>query len=209
MLAHDLHLGAAMNRAWRSVWLEPRAAARAASGGDAAGFVILVAWLVGILDMLQTSALRASMKAHWGAYALLLAVGMGPLLGYGYFGLAGLLMARIGRLLGGVADVSDTRVALAVGTIPELLALPFWIPVLAIYGIEIFTEGHPAPTGLLIFGGLQLLFWAWGWCLRFACLAEVNDFSIARAVLTVLLSWLAGVMAAFAVAIAVVGLLKK
>jgi hypothetical protein len=45
--------------------------------------------------------------------------------------------------------------------------------------------------------------------LRFACLAEVNDFSIARAVLTVLLSWLAGVMAAFAVAIAVVGLLKK
>jgi hypothetical protein len=196
--------------AWWTVWREPRATVQQVSRGDAAGFVILVAFLVGVLDVLQTSAMRASMKPHWGPFALLMAIGMGPLLGFAYFEVAGSVAGSMGRLLGGVADVSDTRVALACGTLPELVALPFWGPVLAAYGLEIFTtEQPPRPIGLLVFGGLQLLLSLWAWGLRVACLAEVHDFSILRAAFTVLLSWLAGVVLVVGVVLAVAGMVGK
>ena len=85
--------------------------------------------------------------------------------------------------------------ALACGAIPELVALPFWVPVLAVYGLEIFTTERPPRTdGILAFAGIQMLLWAWAWGLRVVCLAEVHDFSIVRAVLTVRLSWVAGLL---------------
>jgi hypothetical protein len=177
------------------VWTAPRETVDRVLRADAAGLVIAVAWLSGVLDVLQTSALRGSLKPHWGPFVGLLAMFMGPLLGFAYFEVAGTVAASMGRLLGGVGHAAETRVALACGTIVELVALPLWVPVLAVYGLEMFTtERSPAPAGLLAFAGLQALLWLWAWGLRIACLAEVHDFSIVRAVLTVLLAWLAVVV---------------
>jgi len=190
--------------AWLTVWREPRRAVQQVLRGDAAGFVIVVAWLAGMLEVLQTQALRASMKPHWGPFAVLMAVFMGPLAGFAYFETAGSVAKSVGRMLGGVADESDTRVALACGTMPELLALPFWAPVLAVYGFEMFTTARPPRTdGLLLFAALQILLWLWAWGLRVVCLAEAHEFSILRALLTVVLSWVAGI----ALVIALVGVL--
>ena len=172
--------------------------------------MILVAWLAGILEVLQTSALRESMKPHWGPFAVFLAVFMGPLVGFAYFEAAGSVAKSVGRALGGVADVSDTRVALACGTLPELLALPFWAPVLTVYGVEMFTTARPVRTdGLLIFAGLQILLWLWAWGLRVVCLAEAHEFSIPRALLTVVLSWVAAVTLVLALVSALSGLAGK
>lgn len=180
--------------AWRTVWLEPRRTVHQVLRGDAAGFVILMAWLAGVLEVLQTQALRSSMRPHWGPFAVFIAVFMGPLVGFAYFETAGAVAKGVGRMLGGVGDVSDTRVALACGTMPELLALPFWAPVLAVYGLEMFTTARPPRTdGVLIFAALQILLWLWALGLRVVCLAEVHEFSIPRALLTVVLSWVAGI----------------
>lgn len=85
--------------------------------------------------------------------------------------------------------------ALARGALPQLLALPLWVPVLAVYGLDLFTTGRPpTPTGLWVFGGVQALLWLWSWGLRVVCLAEAHDFSILRGVLTVLLSWIVGIL---------------
>jgi len=174
--------------------------------GDAAGFVILVAWLAGMLEVLQTQALRASMKPHWGPFAVFLALFMGPIAGFAYFETAGSVAKSVGRMLGGVADESDTRVALACGTMPELLALPLWAPVLAVYGLEMFTTARPIRTdGLLAFAALQILLWLWAWGLRVVCLAEAHEFSIPRALLTVVLSWLAAITLVVALVSVLVG----
>lgn len=37
------------------------------------------------------------------------------------------------------------------------------------------------------------MLWLWAWGLRVACLAEANEFSIGRALLTVLLSWVVAI----------------
>lgn len=169
--------------------------------------MILVAWLAGVLEVLQTQALRASLKPHWGPFAVFMAIFMGPLVGFAYFETAGAVARSVGRLLGGVADVSDTRVALACGTMPELLALPFWAPVLAVHGLEMFTTARPPRTdGLLVFAALQILLWLWAWGLRVVCLAEAHEFSILRALLTVVLSWVAGIVLVIALVAGLAGL---
>jgi len=195
-------------RALASVWAEPERTVRQVARGDAARFVIAVAWLSGILDVLQSLASRASLEPHWGPFALVLAFGMGPLLSFGYYWLAGALVGTSGRLLGGGGDSSDTRVALACGTLVELVALPFWIPVLAVYGLVIFTEEHSGtPYGLLAFGIQQAVLWVWAWVVRIRCLAEVHGFSRGRAVLAVVLPWLTVIVVLFGVALVAVTLM--
>jgi len=184
----------AWHAAW-TVWREPRATFVDVVRGDAAGLVIGVAWLTGVLDTLQTSALRASMEPNWGPFALLLAVFMGPLLGFLYFDVAGSLLGTVGRWLGGVADTSEARVALACGSIVELVALPLWMVVIALYGPDLFTKARPpAPPALLVFAGLQIGLWVWAWGLRIVCLAEAHQFSVGRALMTVVLAWVALVL---------------
>jgi hypothetical protein len=183
-----------MLSAFATAWFSPQLTVREALRGDAARLVIVVAWLEGVLNTLQTSLLRPRMEANWGPYAVFLAVFMGPLLGFLYYDVAGSVATRVSRLLGGIADVSDTRVALACGAIPELFALPLWIPAIGMFGVEIFTKAHPPRTdALLLFALLQIVLWLWAWVLRVAALAEANEFAIGRALLTVLLSWVAAV----------------
>ncbi len=181
--------------AWRTIWLNPRLAVRQAVDGDAAGFVIAVAWLSGIADILQSAYLRGSLKPHWGPFVLLMAFGMGPLLGFAHFAFAGWFLAGVGRLFGGTAESSEARVALACGTVPELLALPLWIPVFAVHGLGIFTtERGPHPTGLIVFLVLQAVLFVWAWALRLLTIAEAHGFSVWRALGTIVLGWLAAVV---------------
>ncbi len=179
----------------RSIWTTPRLAVRQAIRGDAARVVIAVAWFSGVVDVLQNAALGRSFAPHWGPFVLLLALVLGPLFGLAYFGVAGALLAGSGRLLGGTADSSDTRVALACSVVPELIALPLWIPVIGFYGLEIFTKEQGArPAGLVAFLGLQAMLLAWAWALRVVTLAEAHGFSLLRAFLTIALTWLATVV---------------
>ena len=176
---------------WRTIWTEPRETVQRVRRGDAAWFVIAVAWCSGVLDLLQSAAMRGSLKPNWGVFALFLVLVLGPLAGFAHLGIAGPMAAGLGKILGGRADTSDARVALACGTLPELLALPLWIPVLAVYGLEIFTTARATPgLALLAFAGLQLLLWLWSFALRLVTLAEVHEFSVLRAFLAVFLSWL-------------------
>jgi hypothetical protein len=180
----------------RAVWTKPRLAVRQLVEGDAARIVIAVAWLSGVLVVLQAAALRRSLSPGWGGLVLVFALTAGPLMGFAWFGLAGSLLASAGRLLGGKADASDTRVALACGALPELLALPLWPAVLATYGLQVLTTSVAAPAaGLLAFAALQAFLLGWAWLLRLAALSEVNGFSVWRALATVLLTLLAAVLA--------------
>jgi hypothetical protein len=197
-------------RAGLTVWREPRATFLNAVRGDAAGLVIGVAWLTGVLEVLQTSAMRASMEPNWGPFALLMAVSMGPLLGFVYFDAAGSLLGTVGRRLGGTADTSDARVALACGSIVELVALPLWSVAIGVYGPVIFTKGRPpAPTALVGFAALQVGLWLWAWCLRIVCLAEAHEFSVGRALMTVALAWLTFVVVLVGTLVAIGSLVGK
>ena len=162
-------------------------------GADAARLVIAVAWLSGVADVLQSAAFSQSYKPHWGPFAVFLALVMGPLFGLLQFGIHGGLLGVTGRLLGGTADASDARVAMACSVLPELIALPLWIPVIGLYGLELFTTAMDTrPLGLVVFLALQAALLVWSWALRVVTLAEAHDFSKWRAFATIVLATVAG-----------------
>ena len=176
----------------RSVWTAPRFAVREGVRGDAARLVIAIAWLSGVGDVLQNAAIGRSYAAHWGAFVLFLALVLGPLFGLAYFDVAGGLLAGCGRLLGGNADSSDTRVALACSVLPEIVVLPFWIPVIVFYGPEVLPKARVGwPAGLVAFLALQIALLAWSWALRVVTVAEAHGFGLWRAFVTLVLTWLA------------------
>jgi hypothetical protein len=204
--------GAPVNRAQRavpirdvlrSVWTDPRLAVRQGARTDAARLVIAVASLAGVLDGLQNFAVGRSLKPHWGAFAVLFALVLGPLLGLLQFAIGGALIAVVGRMLGGAGDSSDVRVALACSRIPELVALPFWIPVIAVHGVEMFEMDQPYPLALAVFMGLQGALLVWSWVLRVIAVAEAHDFSCWRAFFTMVLAWLVPILAFVAAAIVI------
>jgi hypothetical protein len=143
-----------------------------------------------------------------GWAVLLVAWAVGPLAGFAYFAVTGAVLASVGRALGGSADVSDTRTALACSMLPEVAALPLWIPVLAYYGLAIFTKAQDGwPHGMIAFGVLQALLYLWSLVLRLITLAEVHAFSIGRALGTLLVGWLAGVAMLLALGLALAGVI--
>jgi hypothetical protein len=187
----------------RSVWTGPRLAVRQGARTDAARLVIAVASLAGVLDGLQNFAVGRSLKPHWGAFAVLFALALGPLLGLLQFAIGGALIAVVGRRLGGSGDSSDVRVALACSRIPELVALPFWIPVIAVHGVEMFEEDQPYPLALAVFMAVQGALLVWSWVLRVIAVAEAHDFSCGRALVAMVLAWLVPVVLFVAAALAV------
>ena len=153
--------------------------------------MIAVAWLSGVAVGVESAAF-GSLGRYRGASTLFFLLLMGPAFGIAYLGFGGSILASVGRLLGGTNDVSDTRVAMACGALPELIALPLWIPVIGFYGLKVFTaELTPTPAGIAVFKGVLLALYVWAWILRIVTLAEVHRFSVRRSLATVVLAWLA------------------
>jgi hypothetical protein len=191
----------AIREVLKSVWTDPRGAVRLGVRSDAARLVITVAFLGGILDGLQNLAIGKSLKPEWGPFAVLFALVLGPLIGLVQFALFGALIALVGRMLGGSANASDVRIALACSRVPELVALPFWIPVLAVYGTTVFEKDPPFPVGVLAFLLIQAALLIWACVLKVVAVAEAHGFSCWRAFAAMVLAWLVPVLLVVAVGI--------
>jgi hypothetical protein len=161
---------------------------------DAARLVIAVAFLSGVLDVLQGAAVKQSLEPHWGPFAVLFALMAGPPFGFVHLAIGGAVTAVVGRMFGGSGDASGMRVALACGRVPELVALPLWIPVLAVYGATIFEKDQPYPLGLTGFMGLQGALLVWSMVLRVIAVAEAHDFSCGRAFAAMTVAWLVQIL---------------
>jgi hypothetical protein len=180
----------------RSIWFDPRAAVREAVRGNAAWFVILIAWAVGIVEGLSSAIIGA--KPNGGGttiFKIVLALYMGPVLSFAIFFLYGRLQAMIGNALGGCADASDARVALACGSIPELL----WLPIAAVWLLHGAMSGFQggfwaSPAIAWVSLGLYACLWLWGVLLRIVALAEVHRFGKGRAFATIALAWVAWIV---------------
>lgn len=169
---------------------------------DAARLVIGVAFLGGVLDGLQNMAFGRSLQPHWGPFAVLFALVFGPLISFAQFAIAGALVAVVGRMLGGSANASDIRVAIACSRVPELVALPFWIPMIGVHGTTIFEKDQPYPVALFTFMLLQGALLVWSWVIRVVMVAEAHDFSCWRAFFAMVLAWLVPIVVAVGAAIA-------
>ncbi|MAW93625.1 MULTISPECIES: Yip1 family protein [unclassified Leeuwenhoekiella] len=176
------------------IWIHPRKVFRFIEAKKYDKFVYILLVLAGIVRGFD----RAIDKNLGDKFSLIAILGLGIIVG-GLFGwisyyIYAALLSWTGKWIGGRTDTRALLRVLAYGSIPSIIALIFFIPQIGIYGIELFRENGDLIEGTLIenmaFWGavfLEMILAIWTLVLIIIGTAEVQNISIANAILNLLL----------------------
>lgn len=169
---------------WKTMWLRPRATIRALVEHDPTLNVDRLAILMGMTQMIQQNSGDGTLQSV--LVTLAFTALLGPIIGLLGIRISGAISGWIGRKLGGTATNEEVRAAFAWGALPRVAALPLQLIFLLM--IPLFSATNPAMGILLVaLGGLLTVLGLWEMVLTVAALAEVNRFSIVRAIATLFL----------------------
>jgi hypothetical protein len=171
------------------MWYAPRAAMRRVLDAGGRG-VLPLAVLLGISQALDQAA-NHDLGSRQGLPAILLgSVAGGAVAGIAFVFLAAALLRWTGSWLGGRASAADVRAALTWGQVPAVSAMPLWIPVVLVGGVQVFRAQPEIPDAaasltILACGLAMAVAAIWGLVTSVACLAEAQRFSSWRALASV------------------------
>ncbi|PTM54783.1 Yip1 family protein [Desmospora activa] len=174
-----------MNRdnPWVSIWLRPSDTIREVLDQPMKWPLILVL-LSGIVTMLDYLSNRS-----WGDFSpiillLLGAIVIGPIAGLVGWFIGGGIFYGMARLFGGVGDFHETLKAVSWSLIPIVVKGTLWLPLLLIYGREMFTSDTPVMASsfvltilFLFISLLDLVVMVWQVVILSHAIGEVHAFS--------------------------------
>jgi hypothetical protein len=170
---------------WVSIWFSPRRTIRRIVDSDAPpnwwpviGLVLLVN-IFAVLEFDPPGAVnlsRSFMPVAIGAAQTIFAVLVGPF-----------LLAFVGSWLGGEADPSEIRQAIAWGYAPVAVAGLCYIPIPLIYGRTLTEVDTEIPLLVVILTMVFAVGAFWSVVTQVITLAEVQRFSIVRAIASMLI----------------------
>jgi hypothetical protein len=161
--------------------------------------------LAGVAGALSRRTLFASQDGADAILALILSLVLGPIGGIFSLFLGGALLSWSSRLIGGVSVTPVVRAALAWSYVPLIFGQLLVIPEMILFGREIFSTNKPqfhakiasdpqfatfAVSAIYFLAGLSLLFLFWAIMLLLHTLAEVQQFSVWKALLAVVIALL-------------------
>ncbi|EGK09939.1 hypothetical protein HMPREF9374_2742 [Desmospora sp. 8437] len=172
------------DRPWVSIWLHPRDTIEEWVQKTEKKHLVWLICLSGYAIYLEQAAGRELGDSTALPAIFLFGLIWGPLYGWITWFLIGGLSHLFSRLLGGKADWAETRIAVAWATLPLIAKLLLWIPQLALFGKEMFTEQTPVLDSSPVLMLLFLLFWmvdmslnVWFFVTLSKALGEVHRFS--------------------------------
>lgn len=181
-----------------SIWVRPRGTIRQIVDSDPEKYVIILAVISGIFQALDRASERALGDSMSLIGILLLSLCLGALGGVFSLYVGGALFRWSGSLFGGVADSIHVRAALAWSSVPDIVLLIVYIPVIIIFGRNWFTSSSEwmdaeeslflAVVCLLATAGLILV--VWKAFILIKCLAEVHSFSAWRSIASIIVGFL-------------------
>jgi hypothetical protein len=178
-----------------NIWVKPRGTMRAIVDSDPKRYIHLLAILLGIEQALGLASDLSVGDSTSLPAIFLFAVFVGAILGFIYLYVGGAILRWTGSLLGGEATSTDVRAAVAWSSVPVIVSLLLWIPLVALYGNEMFGSTTPrmdaSPWGLLIISILQVASGFWALFILLKTLGEVHRFSAWRGLLTYMIPLLA------------------
>jgi len=173
---------------WRTMWFSPRITMRHLAAAETVPSwapVVALAALSSAMGSLQLdpetgalSASRSTMPVIIGVLQLIFGVLVGPF-----------LLALVGGSLGGEADADQIRNAVAWSYVPIAVGTVLWVPLLFVLGTSALGDDFAPQSALqwlviLLALGIPVTY-VWSLPLLVASLAEVQRFSIGKAVLNV------------------------
>lgn len=183
---------------WLDIWTKPKKTIRAIVNTDPKyGFVLLSA-IYGLplaFNVAQSLAFTPDVPL-WAILA-------GSVILCTFLGMIGIsvsawLLKVTGRWIGGKGNFQSVRAAVAWSNVPNFVTVLVWIVLLAVFGGRVFTStfaetqfiGYQA--GILFLGMLvETVVSVWGFVILLNTLAEVHEFSVWRAILNVIIPFIA------------------
>lgn len=174
---------------WLSIWRHPRATIRHIVAENPNRSLWLLAAIYGfssILNLFQS----ASMGTAANTFILfVLAVVFAPLWGYVAFSVWGAVVLWTGKLFKGHASFTHIRAAYAWSCVPFAVNVVLWLLMMVVFGRELFLNfpDEHLLTPILIsilfcLLILKIVLSVWSLVIYFSALAEVQQFSILRAI---------------------------
>lgn len=177
-----------MPNPWISIWHEPRLTIERIVARDPKYCVLLLASLSGIAQTLDGAVERSlGDDVPWPFLLGTAAIG-GPITGLLGLFVGSWLLKLTGGWMGGRGDALRIRTAIAWGSAPIVWGLLLWIPLLLVFGQELFATETPlmdSSPGLLAlyvgFAALDVVISVWSIVVFLHCLGQVQGFSAWRA----------------------------
>jgi hypothetical protein len=179
---------------WLKIWVSPRETIRAIVKFNPKHLFYLLAAIYGftmLLQLAQDFSLGLQMSLAWilGG-ALVLSWGLGAFV----FNIFAALLCWTGRWVGGQGSFVNIKAAVAWAYVPSLVNAIVWLAMLGVFGPHVFIStfadtvfiGYQLPV--VFFGFLaQIIASVWGFFIGLQTLAEVQGFSVWKALLNILI----------------------
>jgi hypothetical protein len=186
--------GGALNP-WASIWIRPRATTRFLLDSDPQRAVVVLGALTGVYHALDRASGRDAGDKIPGFAIALAVLLVGPLAGVLKVYVSAALLRLAGRWLGGGASAEELRTAVAWGSVPLLVSLVLWVPLLLLFGREMFSRdaprlaaGGPSTIVFFVIVAGQLVLGIWSLILSLKAVGEAQEFSAWRALANFILA---------------------
>ena len=196
---------------WLSIWSRPRATTRALLERRRSElYVLLFTLTAGFINGLDQASLNSVGDGQGFPFIVGYAIGSGVLGGLVRVYLGSWVLSIIGRSLGGTGRTADVRTAVAWSSIVSIVFGLLWLPSIALFGKELFTEEMPRVYGsdaltvaFMAMASLQFAGILWAAVTALKCVAEAHEFSVWKALATYVLAIIALIAVLLAVGLLV------
>ena len=172
---------------WVSIWTQPRATIQQIVDSDPGQSVLILAGISGFvstLDSVRDTGLGDGIP--W-FYIVLICALIGSLLGIAGLYVFSFLLHWTGKWLDGRASQPFIRAAGAWAQVPIIWGLFLWVPLIALFGQDLFRSGsfglesNPFFPYLFPIVSTGIVLGVWSLVLSLHCLAQVQGFSVWKA----------------------------
>lgn len=179
---------------WLSIWIEPRKTIRSIVDTDPKFGYLLLCAVYGLplsFNLVQNLGLTAVVPI-WAIF-------IGSLVVCTFLGIIGIsisswLLYIFGRMIGGKGNFQTVRAAVAWSNVPNFVTILMWIVLLGVFGSQVFNRNFSEmqfvgyQAGILFLVMLvESIVSVWGFIILLSTLREVQEFSVWKAILNVVI----------------------
>jgi len=197
------------------IWIKPRQVIRQILNSNSRKFVILLAMIGGISQVLDKASFRDMGDKLDYPYILLVALIGGPLGGILSLYVSSALIKWTGNWIGGRGTFEEIRISNAWSNVPTMWTLLLWIPQIILFGQETFTNKTPIIDSnlvlkviYLLLSFVELVIGIWIIIINIKCIGEAQQFSSWKALVNIILSWAVILVPLFVILLGVFTLLS-
>jgi hypothetical protein len=180
---------------WLSIWTKPKETiARVVAENPNKGLWVL-AWIYGfcsLMNLFQSAVIGNSLGI--GAI-LVVAIVLAPLWGYASFCVWSAVVHWVGKWFKGQGTFKTVRAAYAWSCVPIAVNVPLWLLMVALFGHQLFLnfpDAHLMPQSsimiMFVILIIKVILAVWSLVIYLNALAEVQGFSVLKAILNVVVA---------------------